>query len=91
MFAVIKTGGKQYRVSKDDIIAIEKLEGDAGATIVFDEVLMLGDKVGAPRWPIPRSWAKSSASSATRRRSSSRSAAASTIAAAPLTGSTLLW
>jgi large subunit ribosomal protein L21 len=48
MFAVIKTGGKQYRVSKDDVIAIEKLEGDAGATIVFDEVLMLGDQVGAP-------------------------------------------
>ena len=48
MFAVIKTGGKQYRVSKDDVIAIEKLEGDAGSTIVFDEVLMLGDQVGAP-------------------------------------------
>jgi large subunit ribosomal protein L21 len=48
MFAVIKTGGKQYRVSKDDVIAVEKLDGDAGATIVFDEVLMLGDQVGAP-------------------------------------------
>lgn len=48
MFAVIKTGGKQYRVSKDDVIAVEKLEGDAGATVVFDEVLMLGDQVGAP-------------------------------------------
>jgi large subunit ribosomal protein L21 len=49
MFAVIKTGGKQYRVSKDDVIAIEKLDGDSGATIVFDEVLMLGDQVGVPR------------------------------------------
>ena len=49
MFAVIKTGGKQYRVSKDDVIAVEMLDGDAGATIVFDEVLMLDDKVGAPR------------------------------------------
>ena len=49
MFAVIKTGGKQYRVSKDDVIAVEKLDGDAGATIVFDEVLMLDDQVGAPR------------------------------------------
>lgn len=49
MFAVIKTGGKQYRVTKDDVIAIEKHEGDAGATIVFDEVLALGDKIGAPR------------------------------------------
>jgi len=49
MFEVIKTGGKQYRVTKDDVIAIEKLEADAGATIVFNEVLTLGDQVGAPR------------------------------------------
>ena len=49
MFAVIKTGGKQYRVAKDDVIAVEKLDGDAGATIVFDEVLMLDGKAGAPR------------------------------------------
>ena len=49
MFAVIKTGGKQYRVSKDDVIAVEKLPGDAGAKIVFDEVLVLGAKVGTPR------------------------------------------
>ena len=49
MFAVIKTGGKQYRVSKDDIIAVEMLDGEAGGTIVFGEVLMLGDKIGAPR------------------------------------------
>ena len=49
MFAVIKTGGKQYRVSKDDVIAVEKLPGDAGAKVVFDEVLVLGSKVGTPR------------------------------------------
>ncbi len=49
MFAVIKTGGKQYKVSKDDIIAVEMLDGEAGGTIVFGEVLMLGDKIGAPR------------------------------------------
>lgn len=49
MFAVIKTGGKQYRVSKDDVIAVEKLDGEDGATIVFDDVLMLGDKVGQPK------------------------------------------
>ena len=49
MFAVIKTGGKQYKVSKDDIIADEMLDGEAGGTIVFGEVLMLGDKIGAPR------------------------------------------
>ncbi|MEQ9447746.1 MAG: 50S ribosomal protein L21, partial [Rhodospirillaceae bacterium] len=49
MFAVIKTGGKQYRVSKDDVIAIEKLEGEDGATIVFDNVLMLDGKAGQPQ------------------------------------------
>ncbi|MSO89907.1 MAG: 50S ribosomal protein L21 [Rhodospirillaceae bacterium] len=49
MFAVIKTGGKQYRVSKDDVLAVEMLPGDAGAKIVFDHVIMLGDKVGLPR------------------------------------------
>ena len=48
MFAVIKTGGKQYRVTKDDVIAVEKLDADAGATVVFDVVLALGDKLGAP-------------------------------------------
>jgi large subunit ribosomal protein L21 len=49
MYAVIKTGGKQYRVTKDDVIAVEKLSGDAGSVIVFDQVLALGDKIGAPR------------------------------------------
>jgi large subunit ribosomal protein L21 len=49
MFAVFKTGGKQYRVNKDDVIAVELLEGDAGETVVFDDVLMLGDQIGAPR------------------------------------------
>ena len=42
MFAVIKTGGKQYRVAKDDVIVVEKLEGDAGASVKFD-VVMLAD------------------------------------------------
>ena len=53
MYAVIRTGGKQYRVAKDDIIAIEKLEGKAGDKVKFDEVLMLGEagkepKIGEP-------------------------------------------
>jgi large subunit ribosomal protein L21 len=52
MFAVIKTGGKQYRVSPDQEIVIEKLDGEAGDTLVFGEVLMIGDgdntNVGAP-------------------------------------------
>ncbi len=46
-YAVIKTGGKQYRVIADDILEIEKVAGDAGATISFDEVLMIGGE-GAP-------------------------------------------
>ncbi|MCO6184831.1 50S ribosomal protein L21 [Rhizobium sp. L1K21] len=48
MFAVIKTGGKQYRVAADDVVTVEKLEGDAGAKIEFAEVLMVGTKIGAP-------------------------------------------
>jgi len=48
MYAVIKTGGKQYRVAKDDVITIERLKGDAGEKITFDQVLMVGDKAGTP-------------------------------------------
>jgi large subunit ribosomal protein L21 len=43
MFAVIKTGGKQYRVAKDDVIVVEKLEGKAGSKVTFGDVLMTGD------------------------------------------------
>ncbi|SHK40912.1 LSU ribosomal protein L21P [Shimia gijangensis] len=52
MFAVLKTGGKQYKVEAGDILRVEKLAADAGETVQFNEVLMLGgDKtvVGAPR------------------------------------------
>jgi large subunit ribosomal protein L21 len=52
MFAVVRTGGKQYRVAKDDVIAVEKLAGEPGETIEFDEVLMIGEgaevTTGAP-------------------------------------------
>ena len=52
MYAVIKTGGKQYRVQPGDTIVVEKLDGDAGQELKFDSVLMLGgDKgvtLGAP-------------------------------------------
>lgn len=52
MFAVIRTGGKQYRVATGDVIKVEKLAVEAGATIAFDEVLMVGEgadaKVGLP-------------------------------------------
>jgi large subunit ribosomal protein L21 len=43
MYAVIKTGGKQYKVATNDIILVEKIEGEAGATVNLDQVLMIGD------------------------------------------------
>lgn len=52
MLAIIKTGGKQYKVQEGDKIKVEKLEGEAGAIIKFDQVLFIGDekdvKVGTP-------------------------------------------
>jgi large subunit ribosomal protein L21 len=52
MYAVIRTGGKQYKVAANDVITVEKLPGEAGAVVQFDEVLMVGDTaqhtVGAP-------------------------------------------
>ena len=52
MFAVIKTGGKQYKVAKNDVILVEKLEVEAGQDVTFSEILMVGEdsnlKVGAP-------------------------------------------
>src|SRR5262250_2791280 len=43
MFAVIRTGGKQYKVAKDDVISVEKLAGEPGAAIELGEVLMIGE------------------------------------------------
>jgi large subunit ribosomal protein L21 len=43
MFAVIRTGGKQYRVAKDDVIRVEKLAGEPGATVELTEVLAVGE------------------------------------------------
>ena len=52
MYAVIKTGGKQYRVATNDKLIVERIDGDAGATVEFTEVLMLGGegepKIGKP-------------------------------------------
>ena len=52
MYAVVKTGGKQYRVSKDDVLRVERLTGDAGDVVTLSDVLMVGDgkdvTVGAP-------------------------------------------
>ncbi len=53
MYAVIRTGGKQYRVAKDDVLFVEKIDAEVGSTIVFDEVLMVGAgeevQIGRPR------------------------------------------
>ena len=46
MYAVIKTGGKQYKVSVDDEIFVEKLEGEAGSQVTFDDVLAVSDDNG---------------------------------------------
>ena len=52
MFAVIKTGGKQYKVAMNDVILVEKLEVEVGQDVTFDEILMVGQdtnlKVGSP-------------------------------------------
>jgi len=52
MYAVIATGGKQYRVEKDALLRVEKLAAEAGATVEFNQVLMIADgdqvRLGAP-------------------------------------------
>ena len=52
MYAVFRSGGKQYRASKGEVLRLEKLEADEGAEVSFDEVLLVGDgkdiKVGSP-------------------------------------------
>lgn len=46
MFAVIRSGGKQYKVAKDDVITVEKLAYEAGASVEIDDVLMVGGEAG---------------------------------------------
>ena len=52
MYAIIETGGKQYRVQEGDVVFIEKIEGEAEAKVTFDKVVLFADdngaKVGAP-------------------------------------------
>ena len=52
MYAVFKTGGKQYRASTGDVIKVEKIEAEKGATVELDQVLMVGEgedvKIGTP-------------------------------------------
>ena len=47
MYAIVRTGGKQYKVAKNDVISVEKLSGEAGATVELDEVLMIGEGADA--------------------------------------------
>ena len=48
MYAIFVVGGKQYRAQEGDVLYVEKLEGEAGAEVVFDQVLIAGDKIGQP-------------------------------------------
>jgi large subunit ribosomal protein L21 len=48
MFAIIRTGGKQYRVASEQTLTVERVEGDVGAKIEFADVLMANGKIGAP-------------------------------------------
>jgi hypothetical protein len=74
MFAIVRTGGKQYRVAAGDKIVVEKIAGEAGATIALDDILLAGE--GADFQSLEGS-------------SSSRSAAATIIAARTATGSSI--
>ena len=48
MYAIFVTGGKQYRATEGETIYVEKLEGAEGEEVVFDQVLLVGEKVGSP-------------------------------------------
>ena len=48
MFAVMKTGGKQYKVQSGDVLRIERIAADAGEKVQFNEILMVGTTIGAP-------------------------------------------
>ena len=48
MIAIIKTGGKQILMKKNDVIFVEKIEGKEGDKVNFDQVLLIGDKIGTP-------------------------------------------
>ena len=53
MYALVKTGGKQYRVSKDDTILVERIAAEEGAEVILNDIVMLGDgdkvTIGTPR------------------------------------------
>ena len=53
MYAIIRTGGKQYRVQKGDVVRVERLAGTVGATVTLEDVLLVGGE-GEPRVGSPR-------------------------------------
>jgi large subunit ribosomal protein L21 len=53
VYAIIRTGGKQYRVQKGDVVRVERLEGEVGATVTLEDVLLVGGDV-EPRLGGPR-------------------------------------
>jgi hypothetical protein len=81
-YAVIKTGGKQYRVQQGDVLRVELLNAEEGATVNFDQVLLVGAgesiTVGAPLVMVPPSAPPCASTAAPTRSASSSSAAAST-------------
>jgi large subunit ribosomal protein L21 len=85
MYAVIATGGKQYRVQEGAVVRIEKLDADQGASVEFNQVLLVGAgssvTIGAPTSAPPRWSPRSRAMARATRFASSNSAAASTTSA----------
>ena len=53
MYAIVNTGGKQYKVAADQVVEIEKLEGDAGTKVQFGEVLLFGNGEGVSKVGVP--------------------------------------
>ncbi len=75
MYAVIATGGKQYRVEKDSLLKVEKLDAEPGSTVSFDQVLLVADgsdiKLGKPLLSMARRSLRPSRATARARRRSS--------------------
>src|SRR6266404_2918413 len=83
MYAVVKTGGKQYKVAPGEKLKVEQIPADVGAQIVLDQVLLVGDgsnvRLGQPIVAVRPSMRRCLATAAATRSRSSRCAAASTI------------
>ena len=88
MYAILETGGKQYKVRPGDTLQVEKLPGDAGDTVELDRVLMVADDeavaVGKPLVEVRRCWPRSLARVAAPRLSFSSTRPRSAIVARPV-------